>query len=269
MRKKNVVISFYILFIIVMISHLSAEEKKKIITSVHFTVGYTAANNNSSDFFDVYQDELNGIKKKFTFPALAGLSVKVKYPERIRFGLDAHYQYIDMRDYYEEVVNFGYTKGTRQIAQEFAFTTRAVFAVIEYIPIIAQFRTYTGAGIGANFGSLFWNETISSDIRNDKRIGGNHLNMMTIDPAFKLYTGLELGFDKEEPDDYLGSIFFELMFIKIFRYERILADVYPQMDDPSDKLKEKYGIATSYISFNIGVSFNVDIFKLNVEKRKK
>ncbi len=269
MRGKKRSTILYILIICLMISCLQAHEEKKIITSVHFTVGYPAANNSSSDFFEVYQEELNGTKKKFTFPAIAGLSVKVKYPENIRFGLDAHYQFIDMRDYYKEIIDFGFARGTRQISQEFVLTTRAVFAIVEYVPIISQFRTYAGAGIGANFGTIYWKEIVNSDILYDKRFGGSHLDIATIDPAFKIYTGLELGFDKDQEDDYLGSVFFELMFIKLFRYEKVFADVYPQLDRPSEKLKKSYGLVTNYISFNIGVSFNVDIFKLNTKRKQK
>jgi hypothetical protein len=134
---------------------------------------------------------------------------------------------------------------------------------------IAQFRTYAGAGVGANFGSIIWKENISSNIPYDTRYGGSHFDKLTVDPAIKLYTGLELGFDKENEDDYLGSVFFELAFFKIFRYEKIFADVYEQLDKPSDKILQSYGLATNYISFNIGVSFNVDIFKLNIDKSKK
>jgi len=269
MRKKWTTKAIYILLVCLLVSQTTIASENKIITSVHFTVGYTAANNNSSDFFEVYHDELNGIKEDFVFPAIAGLSIKVKYPENIRFGLDCNYQYFEMKDLYEEVVNMGYTKGKRNIAQEFEITTRACFAILEYVPIVSQFRTYGGIGIGANFGSIFWTERISSDIHNDKRFGGNHLNKMTIDPAFKLYSGLELGFDKEDEDDYLGSLFFELEFVKIFRYEEVFAEVYKQLDKPSDRLLKSYGLATYYISFNIGVSFNVDIFKLNIKRNEK
>jgi hypothetical protein len=174
-----------------------------------------------------------------------------------------------MRDDYEEKVNLGYTKGTRNIAQDFGITSRVFLAIIEYIPIISQFRTYAGAGVGANFGSIIWKEIVNSDIPYDTRYGGSHFDKLSVDPALKLYTGLELGFDKENEDDYLGSVFFELAFFKIFRYEEIFADVYEQLEKPSGKILKSYGLATSYLSFNIGVSFNVDIFKLNIDKRKK
>jgi len=269
MQRKWTAIAIMIVLICSITKLALADENKKIITSVHLTAGYTAANNNSSDFFEVYQDELNGLKKDFIFPALAGLSVKVKYPENIRFGLDCHYQFIDMKDNYEEKVNLGYTGGTRKIAQDFEITTRVFYAIIEYIPIISQFRTYAGAGIGANFGSIIWKEFVKSDIPYDKRFGGKHFDKLSVDPAIKLYTGLELGFDKENEDDYLGSVFFELAFYKIFRYENIFADVYQQLEKPSEKILQSYGLANFYLSFNIGVSFNVDIFKLNIDKNKK
>ena len=263
MKKKSLVIITYILLTGIIYISKGADSPKKIITSVHFTLGYPAANNNSTEFFNVYQEELNGLEKNFTFPAIAGLSIKVKYPKIIRFGIDAHYQYIDMQDHYTEQVDFGYKQGSRQITQEFSLTTRAVYAIIEYIPIISQFRTYAGAGFGANFGRIFWTERINSDIRGDIRVGGNHVDNSQITPAIKFYTGLELGFDKEKVDDYLGSVFFEIMYINLFRYEKIFQDVYDQISDPSESLLDSYNMASSYVSFNIGVSFNVDIFKIN------
>ena len=266
MTRKSI---YFIICILLLGSiHIAteAEELKKIITSVHFTVGYPAANNSSTSFFDVYHEELSGGTKNFSFMAIPAISVKIKYPKNFRFGIDGHYQYIDMRDYYEEKIDFGFKIGTRQIAQEFIIKTRAVFAIIEYMPKLNQFRTYIGAGLGANFGTILWNEEINSNIINDKRVGGIHYDRLDISPAFKIYSGIELGFDKVNVDDYLGSLFFEIMLVKLFRYENIFEDVYSQMDKPSEKLKESYGLTTNYIGFNIGVSFNVDIFKLNINE---
>ncbi len=151
--------------------------------------------------------------------------------------------------------SFGDTvRGFRGIYQDFNIKVLPVFATIEVVPVAAQFRTYAGAGIGIAYTEIFWSETINSTDPLDIRTGGVHIDETRFIPAFRLYTGMELGFDRSEGNSPLHSLFIEVRYSFISTSLPLLERVFPQVDRAPAAWKESFSVRTGGFAIAAGIA---------------
>ncbi len=211
----------------------------------------------SEDFFEHYKGILGGKKGEFTNYPLGGIGTKFQFWEHYRIGLEAEFCFTQLTDsYIQEAVTVD-EKIIRSISQDIKITSIPLFFSFEFVPLNQQFRTYTGIGIGAVFSNITWNELLSSDI-SEKRHGGEHYNENSIFPAARLYAGLELGFDKDETENFLGSFIIELKYTMMFRKLKLFSGIANQFDELPENINNSFTILPGYLGLYIGLTFNFD-----------
>jgi len=207
----------------------------------------------SDEFFKIYREKFEG-KQRYTrhSPTIA-IGYKTWITRNVRLGLSANFLRSTFYDYY-------YTGGlnySRNHNQEFLFQTIPIILSGELIPYDKQFRSYIGGGIGLNANHIHWKERVNSTFPLDLRKGGVHYSEASIAPAFRIFSGLELGFDEFPESEFLGSIIFEFQYTYSPRKVDLFKNVKKQFIEPLDRLDKKLIIFPGFFCFQIGLSFNL------------
>lgn len=254
---KLIIIIIVFLFVS---AELTATEVQNVSTkrnfkSLVFVSMGMAFSSGSTDFFSIYNNEFSGSKRDFKQTPLIGFGTKFRFGN-FRAGIQAHVLNSRLQDFYEDYVDEGELSGYRQHGQNIEFTDIPVIGTLEYIPYIGQFRTYVGGGLGFMLRKFEWFESVKSGIPLDRRTGGTHYEDIDIIPFFKLYSGLELGFDKKSEDTFLGSLIIEAS----YNYSAGGADIFKsarrQFVPAKPKLKDRYNVLPGYIALTLSVTFN-------------
>jgi hypothetical protein len=98
------------------------------------------------------------------------------------------------------------------------------------------------------------------------RKGGNHYDNNIFTPAFRILTGVELGFDKFEYSKFLGSLILEIRYSYMFRNIDIFSKIKNQFRVYPDSWNHSFSIAPGNLELNLGISFN---FNPKIKKRMK
>jgi hypothetical protein len=159
----------------------------------------------SKDFFANYSSILGGKKEEFRVFPIMCIGSKFQFWQKFRLGFETEFFYAQAKDYFEQKYATTDEVIYRNLSETIKVSTIPALATFEFIPHDKQFRTYLGCGLGFSFTNISWNEILESTDDYDKRQGGNHYNEFQIDPMIKLYSGLELGFDKDKTENFLGS----------------------------------------------------------------
>ena len=230
---------------------------EKIPNTMFYATAGIVLGADAENFFDIYQKELGGIKDRFRFTAIFGAGTKIQIFENIRLGLNAGFYEASINDGYTREVTVDEEKLTYVYDQKFKSRSIPLFISFDYLPFMTnQFRTFTGIGGGMEYNEITWNETLTSPDQFDIRDGGEHINDKYFWPYLRVFTGIELGFDKRNIHTILGSLVIELSYSHTFKQIKIFEDLQEEFREPPSSFFENYSLLNGYLSLNIGLSLN-------------
>lgn len=209
----------------------------------------------SPEFADAYT-QFGGGPFSMDAPLSIGASTKTTVGDGLRAGASVEAYRGRFQDNYTQVVATGSgdtVLGFRNIYQDMQVKVLPVFVTLEVVPVQAQFRTYAGIGVGLAYTEVFWQETVTSTLFGDRRTGGLHIDEQRFAPAFRLYTGVELGFDRERGQAGLHSLTIEARYSYIPLSLPLLAGVAAQVDDAPEHWREPMTLTAGGLSLAVGV----------------
>lgn len=218
--------------------------------------------NGVAEFFDIYNMVM---KKGVNLESTEGFSnslswkfaYKLKVKEKYRIGIEALYYETKMYDLYDEDAIYFSEHYSRKHIQEVIFKSIPFLISFDYLPFSkSQFRTYYGISIGVTSSEIKWNEEVLTPVDKDPRKDGISINDNEIFGTYRIYSGLELGFDKEEKKSFFGGVIFEIGLTHILNKYKVFASLNNQLTKPKEELKQEIKILPLYISMNMGISFN-------------
>ena len=228
---------------------------KQFNSIIYLTAGYVFSAG-SKEFFNSYKKYMAGNKSDFIYFPLAGVGTKFQFWQKMRIGFETELFFTQMKDAYIQELPGYDKKGYRAISQDFSFKSFPSFITVEYIPQQQQFRTYSGFGVGVVFSEIIWNEVLSSSDPLDKREGGEHYNEINVYPAGRFYAGLELGFDYDRKENFVGSLILEVKYTMMFRNISIFSSIANQFDEIPDGINDELSILPGYLGIYAGLTFN-------------
>lgn len=209
----------------------------------------------SDDFLNAYHNGIGGKGTKITTSPLFGVCLRASISPKIRMGISADYFNSSFQDYFEEInIN---SNLSRTYWEKINSKTLPVLISLDYSAAKGQFKSYIGFGIGAAFNSIKWEETVNSNKINDKRFGGVIFNKTVIAPAFRIQSGLELGFNDEPGREFLGSLIIQAQYTYMYSRIDIFKYVRNQIQMPDADIKEKYAFIPGFLSLNLALSLNL------------
>jgi len=214
----------------------------------------------SKEFFDKYQSQyLKGTKSQFKTGIQFHGAFKWLYSDYYTFGISADFFQSKIQDVYTlQYISSRDIPYNRTYLQSIIVNTIPVFITCEITPVISQFKSYCGFGVGASTGYITWWEEVHSDLYDDIRIGGKHIDDNIIAPAVKAYVGVQLGFDDKKMQNVVNSFILEVSTTYIHRNVDFFGKVKEQFDTPPDIFNENTFIIPFYISLAAYISFNLE-----------
>jgi hypothetical protein len=257
---KIIVLIFVLIFVFDGYSSTQVEEKplkkKKKFSSLIFISAGMPFSSGSTEFFNIYNNEFKGFKKDFKLNPTIGAGTKFRFEGNYRLGAQFLVQNSTLRDFYgEEVKTIDYS-GYRNYGQTINITDIPIVVTGEYLPYTGQFRTYIGGGLGFVMRNIDWLEQIGSSIPLDYRKGGNNYNSTDIYPFIKIYSGLELGFDRMSELTFLGSLVIEASYNYTPAQTELFKKVKNQFIPESPVLNDKLNLLPGYFIISLAITFN-------------
>ncbi len=209
----------------------------------------------SEQFFNGYTKTLGGSKTEFDNSPTIGATLKYQILNSWRVGINANYLHSKLLESYTQNVYRTQLIGTRSIIQNLFITTSNLIALIEIMPYNQQFRTFCGLGSGISISNINWNEQITTTVINDMRKSGNIITEKSLYPAFKIYAGTELMFDKTRFNSLSAGLIIEISYTYIYRKTGIYNTIAKQFENPPEYFYKQILVLPSYINFNMALSF--------------
>ncbi len=235
----------------------SVFKKEKILLEVGIATPIAIT---STEFFDKYQSQyLKGTKNQFKSGVQFHGAFKWLYSDYYNFGISADFFQSKIEDVYS--IDYVSSRGipySRLYMQSIIVNTIPVFLTCEVSPVVSQFKSYCGFGIGASCGYIAWWEEVHSNLYDDIRTGGKHIDDNLFFPAAKAYVGVQLGFDDKKKDNVVNSFILEVSTTYIHRNVDFFGKVKEQFDTPPDIFNENTFIIPFYISLAAYISFNLE-----------
>jgi hypothetical protein len=147
-------------------------------------------------FFDQYlrlggkANELSG----FVMPAVTIRLASRNALKVVMWGGFAHGSFVDIygvRDSSE-----GGRPGSASLVEDFTVTAVPVMAGLEYTPIRSQFSSYVGLTAGGAINSVTWTTATQEQTFSDFYRPTTNLKGLSFSPAFRIYAGVDLRFDR-------------------------------------------------------------------------
>ena len=145
--------------------------------------------------------------------------------------------------------------GQRAIEQQLTINSIPILLTAEIVPFQNQFRTYIGGGLGINIGNIQWTEKLRSSFPNDLRTGGEYINTTLVGPAFTLYSGIEMSFDKKLKQSVIAGILIEARYVYSGLYAPFFEKAKPQFSSPPSNWNDTFYAGTSSFAINVGIFF--------------
>lgn len=229
--------------------------KRNFKSIIFLTVGVPYSSG-SHDFFSVYNNELSGKKKDFKLSTIIGAGTKIRFEAPVRYGIQTLLLQSSLQDAYDETVETPEQSGARYISQTINIRDIPIIFTLEYMPYVTQFRTYIGGGIGFLMRRMEWLETVRSNIPLDKRTGGTNFDATDYYPFIKIYSGVELGFDKMSDENLLGSLVLEASYNYAAGSSDFFGSVKRQFVPQEPRLNQNYNLLPGYIILSVAVTLN-------------
>lgn len=208
----------------------------------------------SAQFGKAKKEYLDGKDPFFrNYPALA-LSLKYRISPLFRISLNGDFT----STYYGESIEQKGSAGTivRNLYEDINVSTFHIVPALEIIPYSTQFKSYFSIGAGLANSEVRWNETVYKTFGADRRNSGIVYNKSALYPAFRISTGLELGFDKNHSGKFLGGLVIEMRYNHIFRKDDYFGKIMTELEIPDQAQDKDISLLNSALSLNLGLSFN-------------
>jgi hypothetical protein len=229
---------------------------KKYHTTVFFSAG-SGFVTNSQKFFENYNKVLGGKISGFKLLPIFGIGTKIKFTKELKFGISAEFTETKLSEAYFQDVQTKDDKGLRAMGEEFVLRQIPVLITGEYVPYSQwQFKSFVGGGLGINFSLTHWTEKINSNLINDRRISGEQYNSVDFLPTLKIYTGIELGFDKMTDLHFLSSLIIQFSYTNFFGGIDLYKTIRKQYNVIPQEINETLIPIQGYLTLGVAVSFN-------------
>lgn len=215
----------------------------------------------SYEFFDTFSEHFGSERNVVKSSPLLYFSFKGEFLKGFRFGAIVEYYNLFFNESYLQFYEDSFEQGYRSISQDIQMNNLPIYFNFEYLPYSLPYKSYAGIGIGINLASVNWNEDLSSGLIAEKRKGGNHYNNTFISPSVKIYSGLELKFDRESVSSFVNSLVLELAFNYSYFNKDFFQNVRNQFTPIPEELIESYNIVPYTLALNLGVAFDFDPLK--------
>ncbi|HRK59339.1 MAG TPA: outer membrane beta-barrel protein [Candidatus Kapabacteria bacterium] len=238
-------------------SQAQSADSKEIMNMLSFYVG-PKFGYGSADFTKNYFQYFGGRNNEYDAKLAIGGSAKFEFIEGIRFGMTAEYANTGFTEMYTQSVRSSLdsqTIGQRAIEQQLAINSIPVLLTAEFVPSSNQFRTYVGGGLGINIGKITWTEKLRSSFPNDIRTGGEYINSTLVGPAFTLYSGIEMSFDKKLKQSVIAGILIEARYVYSGLDAPFFEKAKTQFVNPPASWNDTFYAGTSSFAVNVGVFF--------------
>jgi hypothetical protein len=236
-------------------AYASELDSSKGIQSIVFISVGMPFSSGSNDYFATYLNEFKGNHSDLELLPLIGAGTKIRFGD-YRVGAQFYVLSSNLQDSYSEIVESEEFSGYREYAQSIEITDIPIIFTFEYIPYTSQFRTYVGGGAGFLLRNTSWLESVRSGIPLDRRVGGNIYDDTDLFPFLKIYSGIELGFDKRPQDSFLGSLVIEASYNYSIGGADLFSIVRRQFVPQSPELNKKVNILPGYLVITLAVTFN-------------
>lgn len=232
------------------------ENQKYDLKSILFLGLGGSFTSGSDSFFKIFEDEFASTKRLFQIMPTLTAGTKVTIFPEFRFGLQVSYQIVNFNTTNGQVVDEPGLSGYRTLYQSFNITNMPVFVSADYMPYTSQFRTYTGFGLGFVVINTKWEEGVYSTIEQDTRIGGLNYDHTDIGGFGRIYAGVELGFDKDYEDYFLGSLIIEASYSHTVVNTNLFHNVRKQFSPSKPALEQSINFIPGYLQLSVNLSFN-------------
>lgn len=258
-----------ILVLFVFVEFCKAEDKSikgvRNFKSLVFISSGMPFSSGSPAFFKVYRDEFKGYANDFKFTPYIGAGTKLRFGQ-YRVGAQFYILNSILQDSYSENLQTGGISGYREYAQTLDVTDIPIILSFEYMPYLMQFRTYFGGGVGFMMRHTNWLEAIRSNIALDRRVGGDIYEETDLFPFIKLYSGVELGFDKKSEDTFLGSLIIEASYNYSSGGADVFSKVRRQFVPQPEILNNSVNLLPGYFVLSLGLTFNFNKQNTNLKQ---
>lgn len=212
----------------------------------------------SYKFFDIFSKhfgtERNVVK---SYPALM-FRFKGEFIHNYRLGLSLEYFKLIFDESYIQYYEDSFQSGNRSLTQNINIDNMPILFTAEYLPYSLPYRSYFGLGAGFNILYIKWEETLSSGLISEPRKGGVHYEKSFFTPSFKIYSGLELKFDRESVTKIINSLVIELSLNYTIMQKEIFKSVKSQFTPIPEEFNDSYSIAPLQIMLNVGITIDFD-----------
>jgi hypothetical protein len=261
-KKIFIIYGFYILIFMVPLPYLNANYMNDSLfidkNRSHFFINIgTAFTEQPLKFFSSYKI-IGDSTKTFSNNPMISIGYKTQFINNWRFAVAIEYTSCSFTDIHYETFSIGNNHYTRNSNEDFNISTLPVILSIEAVPIVSQFRTYFGFGLGLTLSRTIWNEDVNSTFKYDSRHSGTKYNNIDISPTIEIYLGIDLRFDRDEPDYFIESLNPELKFLFIYRRIDIFKNIKSEFVSIPKDWNNSYSFFPFYICFNLGLMFNTN-----------
>lgn len=212
----------------------------------------------SADFTKNYFQYFGGKNNEYDAKLAFGASARFEFIEGIRFGINAEYANTGFTEMYTQIMRSPLDSqkvGQRTIEQQLTINSIPILLTGEIVPFQNQFRTYIGGGLGINIGNIRWTEKLRSSFPNDLRTGGEYINTTLVGPAFTLYSGIEMSFDKKLKQSLIAGFLIEARYVYSGLYAPFFEKAKSQFISPPSSWNDTFYAGTSSFAVNVGVFF--------------
>ena len=211
----------------------------------------------SVGFIDVYKSTVGGKNDYYRPSSLLSLKILVQAFPNFDLGVSIENFSSDFKDAFIDYYTINNKIVSREIKESLNDNSTPLMLLFQYTALRTSYTTYAGIGGGVSFDDIYWHEDVNSDIINDTRKSGDIYQNNTIAPAFKIYTGSSLDFDRKDQKEFLGAFHVEASFCYIFKKIKIFEKYNKIIKDPVDDLNSGYYVLPFYFSLSAGISFNL------------
>lgn len=254
--KNNKLIKLYLIFLILNITTFQKLYAIELKNSIYIQISAPFTSNDDS-FLNDYNTLIGGNKVVYHLTPAYSLIFKSNFQKGFRICLSLDYFTSYFNDNFTQKFKLIDKDYYRNVISEFSIKNFPILLNYESIPSDNIYRNYYGIGLGMNLSSIYWNETINSDFSNDIRKSTNPINESVIYPAIKLYSGVELGFDKKNKNEILGGINIEASILYTFRKYMVFKDLKKQFKNYPDSWNQSVSLDRFQILLTFGLSLNL------------
>jgi hypothetical protein len=211
----------------------------------------------SQAFTENYVEFLGGKNTDFKMSPALSLYYKLDFSKNLRPCILFDYSTTTFTDNYSQNIVLSGKTNYRSIAEQMNANTTTILLCLEYLSVPSPYRSFAGIGAGLAYSSINWIETVTSNADFEKRKSGLAFDDDNYSLALRIYSGIDLEFDKDGERQFLGGMHFEGSFLWLYRRIPVFKNIRSQISNPPDYWSNEISFLPFYINLNAGISFNL------------